>query len=78
MPLFLSDVSHLDPERVKVVPPFVASTGDLDVDGVHLRPVALQRLLDLLLVTFRDGIFVRPQDHPILEDLSELDRFFFF
>ena len=78
LPLFLSDVSHLDPDRVKVVPPLVATNVDLDVDGVHLKPAALQRLLDLLLVTFRDGIFVRPQDHPITEDLSKLDMFFFF
>ena len=58
LPQFLSDISHVDPERLKVVPPLAISAQDLDFDGVHLKPVALQRLLDLLLVTFRDGIFV--------------------
>ena len=78
LPQFLSDVSNIDPERLKVVPPLVASAEDLDLDGVHLKPAALQRLLDLLLVTFRDGIFVRPQDYPISEDLRKLESLFFF
>ncbi len=78
LPRFLSDVSNLDPERVKVVPPLVASAEDLDFDGVHLQPAALQRLLGLLLITFRDGIFVQPQDYPISEDLRKLESFLFF
>jgi hypothetical protein len=76
LPQFLSDVSHIDLDRVKVVPPLVVSAQDLDFDGVHLRPAALQRLLDLLLVTFHDGIFVRSQDYPISEDLRKLKSFF--
>jgi hypothetical protein len=50
----------------------------LDVDGVHLKPPALQRLLDLLLLTFRDGLFVKPDDYPISEDVSKLDTLFFY
>ena len=67
MPLFLSAVSHIDAERVLVVPPIHVSPLDLDYDGVHLRPPTLQRVLDMLLKTFRDGVFVRPADYPLPE-----------
>ena len=77
LPKFLSDVAHIDPERVFVVPPLRAMPQDLDVDGVHLKPPALQRLLDLLLLTFRDGLFVKPDDYPISEDISKLDILMF-
>jgi hypothetical protein len=70
---FLCDVSHIDLVRVMVVPPFCVSSQDLDFDGVHLNPVALQCLLDLLLLTFRDGIFVKPEDYPVSEDISKLE-----
>jgi hypothetical protein len=73
LPRFLTDVSHIDPDRIKVVPPLDVGDHDLEFDGVHLNPAALQRVLDLLLVTFRDGVFVKPEDYPVSEDLSKLD-----
>jgi hypothetical protein len=76
LPNFLSDVSHINPVRAMVVPPLIASLPDLDFDGVHLKPPCLQRLLDLLLVTFRDGVFVNPDDCPVLEDICKLVCFF--
>jgi hypothetical protein len=78
LPIFLSEVSHINPVRVMVVPPLVASLPDLDFDGVHLKPPCLQRLLDLLLVTFRDGVFVKPDDYPVLEDICKFFLFCFF
>ena len=65
LPLFLSLVSHIDEARVMVVPPLDVSPQDLDFDGVHMRPATLQRVLNLLLTTFRDGVFVRPDDYPL-------------
>lgn len=78
MPQFLSDVSHVNPDRVKVVPPLTVNALDLEYDGVHLKPAALQRVLDLLLTTFRDGAFVRPADFPVSEVLRKLEDFFIF
>ena len=80
LPIFLSDVSHIDLDRVLVVPPLVVTAPDLDFDGVHLKPASLQRVLDLLLTTFTDGVFVRPDDHPLSEDISKFKvfKFFFF
>jgi hypothetical protein len=75
--IFLSDVSHIDPARVVVVPPLAVSTPDLEFDGVHLKSSSLQRLLDLLLITFRDGVFVKPEDYPVLEDICKLVHFFY-
>jgi hypothetical protein len=77
LPRFVSDVSHIDPDRVKVVPPLATSAQDLDFDGVHLNPAALQRVLDLLLISFRDGVFVNPDDYPVSEDLRKLNTFIF-
>jgi hypothetical protein len=77
LPKFLSDVCHVDPLRVKVVPPVLATSQDLEFDGVHLKPAMLQRLLDVLLVSFRDGDFVKPEDYPLSEDLSKLWAPFF-
>ena len=71
LPKFLSDVSRIDERRVKVVPPFKVTSQDLEFDGIHLMPALLQRLLDLLLVTFRDGVFVLPGDFPLSEDLPK-------
>ena len=73
LPLFLSAVAHIDVERVMVVPPLDVSPQDLDYDGVHLRPPTLQRVLDLLLATFRDGVFVKPADYPLAETASGAD-----
>ena len=78
VPLFLSAMSHIDVARVQVVPPLVVVSQDLEYDGVHLRPPALQRVLDRLLTTFRDGVFVRPADYPLLDHDGELRPFFFF
>jgi hypothetical protein len=77
LPQFLSDVSHVNPDRVKVVPPLTVNALDLEYDGVHLKPAALQRVLDLLLTTFRDGAIVWPADFPVSEVLRKLEDFFF-
>ena len=61
-----------------MVPPLALSAQDLEFDGVHLSPVALQCLLDLLLVSFRDGVFVKPEDHPMSEDISKLSYIYIF
>ena len=71
LPKFLSYVSRIDERRVKVVPPFKVTSQDLEFDGVHLVPASLQHLLDLLLVSFRDGVFVLPGDFPLSEDLRK-------
>ena len=73
VPLFLSAVSHIDVTRVMVVPPLDVSAQDIEYDGVHLKPPALQRVLDRLLTTFRDGVFVRPADYPLPESDPEDD-----
>jgi hypothetical protein len=78
MPKFLSDVCHVDPLRVKVVPPVLATSQDLEFDGIHLKPALLQRLLDVLLVSFRDGDFVKPEDYLLSEDLSKLWSAFYY
>ena len=66
LPLFLSEVSHVDATRVMVIPAFHVSAEDLDCEGVHFGPPALQRFLDQLLRSFTDGVFVVPGEHPIL------------
>ena len=76
MPLFLTAVSHIDVARVMVVPPLEVAPRDLDFDGIHLKPPTLQRVLDLLLSTFRDGVFVRPTDYPLPESDAEGEFFF--
>ena len=73
LPLFLADVSHIDPDRVLIVPPLNVTASDLDIDGIHLVPASLQRALDLLLATFRDGVFVCPDDYPLSEDIGKLE-----
>ena len=77
LPLFLSEVSHIDATRVLVVPPLIVTGRDLDIDGVHLLPASLQRVLDLLLKTFRDGVFVRPDDYPVVAAVGEFCLFLF-
>jgi hypothetical protein len=75
--MFLSDVAHIDPDRVLVVPPLYVTPQDLDFDGVHLKPASLQHVLDLLLESFRDGVFVKPADYPISEAIIKLDMCFY-
>jgi hypothetical protein len=77
LPIFLSDVSHIDPDRVLVVPPLNVTTPDLGFDGVHLKPSSLQRVLDLLLATFRNGVFVNPDDYPLSEAIGKLEMCFY-
>ena len=78
MPLFLSSVSHIDTARVLVVPPIHVAPLDLDYDGVHVKPPSLQRMLDMLLTTFRDGVFVRPGDYPLPEPDADGEFCMFF
>jgi hypothetical protein len=77
LPSFLSDVSHIDHDRVLVVPPLHVTTQDLDFDGVHLKPASLQRVLDLLLETFRNGVFVKPDDYLLSEAIGKLKMCFY-
>jgi hypothetical protein len=77
LPIFLCVVSHIDLDRVLVVPPLYVTSQDLDFDGVHLKPASLQRVLDLLLETFRYGVFVKPDDYPISESISKLEICFY-
>jgi hypothetical protein len=77
LPLFLTDVSHIDPDRVLIVPPLKVTAPDLNYDGVHLLPASLQRVLDLLLATFRDGVFVNSADYPLSEAIGKLEMCFY-
>ena len=63
--LFCSEVSRLDPARVKVVPPVDVSAQHLDPLGVHYGNVVHQLVVDRLLASFMDGVFVDPNLYPL-------------
>jgi hypothetical protein len=77
LPIFLSNVSHIDLDRVFVVPPLHVTTLDLDFDGVHLNPTSLQCVLDLLLKTFRHGVFVNPDGYRLSDAIGKLKMCFY-
>ena len=63
--LFCSEVSNLDPSQVKVVPLVDVSAQHLDPLGVHNDNVVHQFVVDRLLASFKDGIFVDPALYPL-------------
>jgi hypothetical protein len=65
--LFCSAVSHLNPVRVKVVPPVEVSAANLDPEGVHFDKVVQQLVVNQLLSSFVDGVFVNPTHYPVVD-----------
>ena len=55
----------MDPARVKVVPPVDVSAQNLDPLGVHFDNVVHQLVVDRLLASFMDGVFVDPALYPL-------------
>ena len=68
--LFCSEISNLNPERVRVVPPIDVPAQHLDLTGVHFNNVVHQLVVAQLLSSFQDGIFVNPADFPIQEPIG--------
>jgi hypothetical protein len=68
--LFCSELSHLDPACVKVVPPVDVSARFLDPLGVHFGNATHQLVVDQLLSSFMDGIFVDPAHYPQVDSIG--------
>ena len=68
--LFCSEVSHVDPDRVKVVPPVDVPFQNLDPAGVHYDHVVHQLVVAQLLTSFQDGVFVVPAHYPLIEPIG--------
>jgi hypothetical protein len=62
--LFCSVLSRLDPARVKVVPPVDVSARSLDPHGVHFGDATHQLVVDQLISSFMNGVFVDPAHYP--------------
>ncbi len=65
--LFCSELSNLNPARVKVVPPVDVSAQSLDPLGVHFGDATHQLVVDQLLSSFMDGVFVDPAQYPLID-----------
>ena len=70
--LFCSEVSHVDPVRVRVVPPVDVPAQHLDPAGVHFDHVVQQLVVAQLLLSFQDGVFVDPSHYPLAEPIGLL------
>ena len=68
--LFCSVLSHVDVSRVKVVPPVVVSSGSLDPSGIHFDKDVQQLVVSQLLSSFQDGIFINPDQYPLVENIG--------
>ncbi len=65
--LFCSVISHVDPALVKVVPPVDVSHRNLDPAGVHFDKDVQQLVVNQLLSSFLDGVFIKPDEYPIVD-----------
>jgi hypothetical protein len=65
--LFCSSVSHLDPTLVKVVPAVEISPRHLDPEEVHFDKDAQQLVVNQLLSSFVDGVFINPTHYPLVD-----------
>jgi hypothetical protein len=68
--LFCSVISHVDPARVKVVPPVDINASNLDPAGIHFDQDGQKLVLAQLLASFSDGIFVNPEQYPLVENIG--------
>jgi hypothetical protein len=68
--LFCSVISHVDPARVKVVPPVDITESNLDPAGIHFDQDGQRLVLAQLLSSFSDGIFVNPEQYPLVENIG--------
>jgi hypothetical protein len=64
--LFCSVISHVDPARVKVVPPVDVSPRNLDPAGVHFDKDVQQLVDTQLLSSFLDRVIVKPDEYHII------------
>ena len=84
--LFCSEVSHVDPTRVKVVPPVEVSERHLDPLGIHFGNAAHDLVIAQLLSSFGEGVFFDPQQYPLADCIGyfynpfkfDIIVFFFF
>ena len=63
-------ISHVDPARVKVVPPVDITASNLDPAGIHFDQDGQRLVLAQLLASFSDGIFVNPEQYPLVENIG--------
>jgi hypothetical protein len=63
-------ISHVDPARVKVVPPVDVAAQNLDPARVHFDQDAQRLVIDQLLSSFLDGVFVNPEQYPLVENIG--------
>jgi hypothetical protein len=68
--LFCSVISHVDPTRVRVVPAVDVTARHLDPAGVHFDREAQQLVVTQLLSSFQDGVFINPEQYPLIEDIG--------
>ena len=70
------DSRHLDPSRVKVVPPVVVSPRNLDPASVHFDKDVQQLVVAQLLALFLDGVFIKPDEYPLIDIIGSLINIF--
>ena len=70
--LFCSVLLHVDVLRVKVVPPVVVSSGSLDPSGIHFDKEVQQLVVNQLLSSLQDGVFINPDQYPLVEIIGFL------
>ncbi len=70
--IFCSVMSHVDLVRVKVVPPVDVSSGSLDPSGIHFNKEVQQLVVNQLLSSFQDGVFINPDQYPLVEIIGFL------
>jgi hypothetical protein len=67
----------VDPARVKVVPHVDISPRNLDPAGVHFDKDVQQLVVMQLLSSFLDGVFVNPDQYPLINIIGSLLNIFF-
>jgi hypothetical protein len=65
--LFCTSLSHVNPSRVKVVPPVDVSRQHLDPSGIHFNQDVQQLVVSPLLSSFLEGVFLNPTQYPIID-----------
>jgi hypothetical protein len=62
----------LDVLRVKIVPPVGVPSGSLDPSGIHFEKDVQQLVVNQLLSSFQDGVFINPDQYPLVENIGFL------
>jgi hypothetical protein len=62
----------VDLVRVKVVPAVDVSARNLDPSGIHFDKEVQQLVVNQLLSSFQDGVFITPTQYPLVEAISFL------